>query len=107
MVPPLLARGADPDNATAAGVSAIALAAIEGRDNVVRLLIDAGCTIDVFAAAALGDAAMVERLVSTDRALSRTTTSNGRTPLLILREAFPSPSPLTLMPIWTIWMSLV
>jgi RNA polymerase sigma factor (sigma-70 family) len=86
MVSLLLARGADPDDATAAGVSAIALAAIEGRDNVVRLLIDAGCTIDVFAAAALGDAAMVERLVSTDRALSRTTTSNGQTPLHFARS---------------------
>jgi ankyrin repeat protein len=86
MVALLLAQGAEPDDAAAAGVSAIALAAIEGNDDVVRLLIDAGCTIDIFAAAALGDAARVERLVSADRALSRTTTSNGRTPLHFARS---------------------
>ena len=81
----LLARGAHLATPVAAGVSPIALAAIEGRTDVVTVLLSGGVTVDLFAAAAIGDAQRVTTFVRSHPALVRERTFDGKTPLHFCR----------------------
>ena len=81
----LLARGAHLATPVAAGVSPIALAAIEGRTDVVAVLLSGGVTVDLFAAAAIGDAQRVTTFVRSQPALVRERTFDGKTPLHFCR----------------------
>ena len=77
----LLARGADRQSASAAGVSPIAIAAIANRQQVVQVLLDNGFDTDIFAAAALGDVSRLRALLAEDPAVAEATTPDGKTPL--------------------------
>ena len=81
----LLARGAHLATPVAAGVSPIALAAIEGRTDVVTVLLSGGVTVDLFAAAAIGDAQRVATFVRGEPALVRARTFDGKTALHFCR----------------------
>ena len=81
----LLARGAHLATPVAAGVSPMALAAIEGRTDVVNVLLDGGVSVDLFAAAAIGDAVRVASFVRSDPALARACTFDRRTALHFCR----------------------
>ena len=81
----LLARGAHLATPVAAGVSPIALAAIEGRTDVVTVLLSGGVTVDLFAAAAIGDAERVATFVRGEPALVRARTFDGKTALHFCR----------------------
>ena len=81
----LLARGAHLATPVGAGVSPIALAAIEGRTDVVTVLLNGGVTVDVFAAAAIGDAQRVTTFVRTHPAIVRERAFDGKTPLHFCR----------------------
>lgn len=81
----LLARGAHLKTRVTAGVSPIALAAIEGRPDVVKVLLEGGVTVDIFAAAAIGDSQRVTALVSSDPTLVRECAFDGKTPLHFCR----------------------
>jgi ankyrin repeat protein len=67
-------------------VSPIALAAIEGRMDVVPVLLSGGVTVDIFAAAAIGDAQRVTTFVRGQPALVRERTFDGKTPLHFCRS---------------------
>jgi RNA polymerase sigma factor (sigma-70 family) len=82
----LIARGAHLATPVAAGVSPIALAAIEGRTDVVQLLLDGGVTIDLFAAAAIGDAQHVAAFLRNQLAAAAERTFDGKTPLHFCRS---------------------
>ncbi len=71
---------------SAAGVSPIATAAVEGRPQIVQLLLNNGFDPDIFAAAALGDVNMVRALLAEDPALAAATTPDGKTPLHFARS---------------------
>jgi ankyrin repeat protein len=77
----LLARGAHLATPVTAGVSPIALAAIEGRKDVIPVLLSGGVAVDVFAAAAMGDAQRVTTFVRSNPALVQERTFDGKTPL--------------------------
>jgi RNA polymerase sigma factor (sigma-70 family) len=82
----LLARGAHLATPVASGVSPIALAAIEGRPEVVQVMLDGGVTIDLFAAAALGDTQRVAALVRNQLPSAAERTFDGKTPLHFCRS---------------------
>jgi len=67
-------------------ISPLALAAIESRPDVARLLVDAGFSIDIFAAAALGRTDRAAELIREDAALARSRTFDGKTPLHFCRS---------------------
>ena len=81
----LLARGAHAAPVTG-GVSLIAIAAVEGRQNVVDVLVHAGVPIDLFAAAAIGDAQRVTALLRGNPALVHECTYDGKTALHFCRS---------------------
>jgi RNA polymerase sigma factor (sigma-70 family) len=81
----LLARGAHLATPLAAGVSPIALAAIEGRTEVVPVLLGGGVRVDIFAAAATGDAERVTTFVRSHPAVVGERTFDGKTPLHFCR----------------------
>jgi RNA polymerase sigma factor (sigma-70 family) len=81
----LLTRGAHLATPVTAGVSPIALAAIEGRKEVLAVLLSGGVTIDLFAAAAIGDAQRVTTFVRSQPGLVRERTFDGKTPLHFCR----------------------
>jgi ankyrin repeat protein len=75
---------ADPSLADARnpqGQSAVLLAAYRQRTDIVRLLLDAGATTDVFEAAAAGQLQRVRALVDGNAALVNSHASDGFTPL--------------------------
>ena len=82
----LLARGADRQSVSVAGVSPIATAVVEGRPQIAQLLLSNGFDLDIFAAAALGDVNMVRELLAADPALADATTPDGKTPLHFARS---------------------
>ena len=82
----LLARGAHTGEAASAGVSPIALAAVEGRRNVVDALLQGGMPVDLFAAAAIGDAQTVAAFLRGNRALVRECAYDGKTALHFCRS---------------------
>lgn len=82
----LLARGAHLKTPPTAAVSPIAIAAVEGHRHVVDVLMNGGMAVDVFAAAAIGDAARVAALLRSDPALSRERTYDGKTALHFARS---------------------
>ena len=82
----LLARGAHLKTLATPGVSPIALAAVKGRTDVVKVLFDGGVTVDVFAAAAIGDAQRVTALLGSHPALVRECAFDGKTPLHFCRS---------------------
>lgn len=65
----------------AAGASAILLARYHGLDDMLALLLRSGVDLDVFEAAAVGDAERVRELVSADRSLLEQTSGDGFPPL--------------------------
>ena len=82
----LLARGAHTREAARAGVSPIALAAVEGRRNVVDVLLQGGMPVDLFAAAAIGDAQRVAAFLRDNPALVRERAYDGKTALHFCRS---------------------
>lgn len=75
---------ADPDAAAARdadGVSARLLALYHGREDLARLLAGEGGPLDVFEAAALGDAERVRQLLAHDAGPVRARSADGFTPL--------------------------
>ena len=81
----LLARGGH-TAPVAAGVSLIALAAVEGRRRVVDVLLQAGVPVDLFAAAAIGDAQRVAAFLRGNPALVHECTYDGKTALHFCRS---------------------
>jgi ankyrin repeat protein len=81
----LLARGGH-TAPVAAGVSLIALAAVEGRRSVVDVLLQAGVPVDLFAAAAIGDAPRVAAFLRRNPALVHECTYDGKTALHFCRS---------------------
>ena len=81
----LLARGGHTAPVTA-GVSLIALAAVEGRHSVVDALLQAGVPVDLFAAAAIGDAQRVAAFLRGNPALVHECTYDGKTALHFCRS---------------------
>ncbi len=73
---PALARARDPK-----GVSAILKATYHGKKDVVGLLLSSGVELDVFEAAATGQAERVRALVKSDPALANAFASDGFMPL--------------------------
>lgn len=80
----LLARGAQ--TLVTAGCSPIAIAAVEGHRNVVDVLRQGGLPVDVFAAAAIGDADHVAVFVDSSPELVRERTYDGKTALHFCRS---------------------
>jgi ankyrin repeat protein len=80
----LLARGAQ--TPVTAGVSPIAIAAVEGHRNVVDVLLQSGMPVDVFAAAAIGDAKRVAALLHKNAALVSQRGYDGKTALHFCRS---------------------
>jgi ankyrin repeat protein len=77
----LLAAGADASACDLLGRTALH-AAIEGeRPDVVRVLLDAGCLADIFAAAGMGDSARVGALLDADAGLAQAKQGDGVTAL--------------------------
>jgi ankyrin repeat protein len=70
----------------ATDLSPLALAAIEGRPDVVKALLDAGLPIDIFAAAALGNTERAAELIRVNSAVVRDRSSDGKTPLHFCRS---------------------
>jgi ankyrin repeat protein len=66
-------------------VSPLATAAVEGRSDIVAILLEAGATVDIFAACALGDSARLEALLAANPGRARACTSDGKTPLHFCR----------------------
>ena len=81
----LLARGAHAGAATG-GISLIAIAAVEGRRTVVDVLVHSGMPVDLFAAAAIGDAQRVTALLRDNPALVHECTYDGKTALHFCRS---------------------
>jgi ankyrin repeat protein len=81
----LLARGAHA-GAVTGGISLIAIAAVEGRRAVVDVLVQAGLPVDLFAAAAIGDAQRVTALLRDNPALVHECTYDGKTALHFCRS---------------------
>lgn len=73
----LLAEDPSLAGATEDGVSAILLAAYHGQEELARLLAQQGGHLDLFEAAALGDAARVGALLAEDPGLADQTTPDG------------------------------
>jgi ankyrin repeat protein len=68
----MLAHGADPELAAAwPSARALVIAAFQGQPDYVRALREHGAKIDIFTAAALGDAKRVGKLVAADSTLAR------------------------------------
>ncbi len=82
----LIDRGASLACADSGGVSPVLYPAIEGHRDVAQLLIERGAEVDIFSAAALGDAAAVERLLIERPERIRERTAWGRTPLHTCRS---------------------
>jgi RNA polymerase sigma factor (sigma-70 family) len=82
----LLARGASLAETSTTGVSPMAAAAIENRHQIVRLLLDAGVEMDIYAAAAFGDAARVNALLTEEPSRLHEQNVEGRTPLHFARS---------------------
>jgi ankyrin repeat protein len=80
----LLARGAQ--TLVTAGCSPLAIAAVEGHRNVVDVLLQAGMPVDVFAAAAIGDADHVAAFLGSSPALVRERTYDRKTALHFCRS---------------------
>lgn len=64
-----------------AGASALMAASYSRRDDVVRLLVERGAKIDVFAAAAAGETARLRELIAADPGLAQSFNKDGWTPL--------------------------
>jgi ankyrin repeat protein len=73
---PALARTTDHN-----GVSSVLLAQYRGRKNIVDMLVASGLELDIFEAAATGQADRVRRLLSKDQSLSNAFAPDGFTPL--------------------------
>ena len=80
----LLARGAQAP--VTIGASPIAIAAVEGHRNVVDVLLQGGMPVDVFAAAAIGDAKGLAALLRDNSALARQRGYDGKTALHFCRS---------------------
>ena len=80
----LLARGAQAP--VTPGASPIAIAAVEGHRNVVDVLLEGGMPVDVFAAAAIGDAQRVAALLHGNSALVSQRGYDGKTALHFCRS---------------------
>ena len=63
------------------GVSALLNALYRGRQDMVEVLLSAGLPLDIFEAAALGNSARLEELLSSDPALADAYSGDGFTPL--------------------------
>ena len=81
----LLARGARAP--VTIGASPMAIAAVEGHGNVVDVLLQGGIPVDVFAAAAIGDAKRVAALLRSNSALVTQRGYDGKTALHFCRSA--------------------
>lgn len=75
---PRLARSKDEK-----GVSAILKATYHRKTDVVRLLLDSGCEIDIFEAAATGQTERARALIERDPALANVFSADGFTPLAL------------------------
>jgi ankyrin repeat protein len=73
---PSLAQGRN-----AAGVSAVLHACYHGRPQLARLLVEHGAQLDVFEAAALGDAPRLRALIDKDPSLANAVAPDGFSPL--------------------------
>ncbi len=73
---PALARTTDHN-----GVSSVLLAQYRGRKNIVAMLVASGLELNIFEAAATGQADRVRRLLSKDQSLSNAFAPDGFTPL--------------------------
>jgi ankyrin repeat protein len=78
----MLAHGADPEQMAAwPAARALVIAAFQGDPSYVRELVDAGATINVFTAAALGRLAAVKKLLARDPLLANARDDGKLTPL--------------------------
>ena len=82
----LIERGADLSIEGSGGVSPVVYPAIEGHRDIAELLIAEGAELDIFAAAALGDAESVRAFLESEPELVHERTPDGRTPLHMCRS---------------------
>ncbi len=77
----LLEKGADANAKDASGITPLQWAARNGRTDFAKLLLNKGATLDIFIAAALGDAGSVEKFLNENPVLAKSTDKDGATPL--------------------------